>query len=171
MQDSKRFLYCENFDVLAHELGHNLLYTIVGHPESRRSETPYFGGFHESAGDLVAIVSSLHFDKMVNHLLEETKGDLYSENELGRLGELSGSDEIRNAVNDFKMTNYRNYPSTEEHDLSEPLTGALFDVFVEVYQLLLVRRGAISQALADRSFHPATSENDRRTTRADFAVV
>lgn len=168
---NRRFLYCENFDVLAHELGHNLLYTLVGFPNSHRVETPYFGGFHESGGDLVAIVSSLHFDRMVNHLLRTTKGDLYSENELGHLGELSRSDEIRNAVNDYKMSNYPNYPSKEEHDLSQPLTGALFDVFVEVYQRLLVHYGAITQQLADGSFHPPPSDAERARIREAFTRV
>ena len=38
-----------------------------------------------------------------------------------------------------------------QHDLSEPLTGALFDILVDIFQERLVERGAISRAIADLS--------------------
>jgi hypothetical protein len=139
--------YCQNFDVLAHEMGHNLVFSLVKFPKRGR-ETDFFGGFHESAGDLVAILSALHFNQMVDKLLENTKGNLFSRNELSRLGEVSYSSEIRLAFNDAVMPR----PS-EPHLLSVPLTGAIFDILVEVFQIFLVQYDAISQDLANRSYN------------------
>lgn len=141
--------YCQNFDVLAHELGHSIVFSQVGVPQSADSATADYGGFHESAGDLVAIIASLHFNSVVDHLLEKTRGDLFSSNELARVGELSESREIRVAFNDLRMSDVGDEP----HDRSEPLTGAVFDILVEVFQKNLVKKGFITQQLADRSNH------------------
>jgi hypothetical protein len=37
----------------------------------------------------------------------------------------------------------------DEHALSQPLTGAMFDVFVDIFQELLVERGLIPRAIAE----------------------
>ena len=77
--------YCQNFDVLSHELGHSIVFAEVGIP-NRFTNTDEFGGFQESAGDLVAIVSFLHFQKAVDILLENSHGNLFTVNELERVG-------------------------------------------------------------------------------------
>jgi hypothetical protein len=141
--------HCLNFDVLAHELGHNFIFSLVGFPTSEAKLTADFGGFHESCGDLVAIVSSLHFETMVTRLLTRTSGNLFSRNELARLGELSEVEQIRIAFNDDTMGTV----GTEPHDRSTPLTGAIFDIFVEMYQYLLVNAELITEDLANRSFN------------------
>jgi hypothetical protein len=156
--------YCQNFDVLAHELGHSLIFAEVGIP-NRFTETDEYGGFHESAGDLVAIVSSLHFDKLADTLLQHSRGNLFTVNELARVGELSDVRQIRNAFNYQRMSTV----STEPHDLSQPLTGAMFDVMVEVYQKNLVAAGLISQELADRSYHGPDENIDDREIQEEFA--
>jgi hypothetical protein len=56
----------------------------------------------------------------------------------------------------------------EPHDLSQPLTGALFDVFVEVFQKRLVERDLITQELADRSFNEGNSARDDNAVQAAF---
>ncbi len=141
--------YCMNFDVLVHELGHSIVFSQVGFPRDQSSTTNEYWGFHESAGDVVALISLLHFDKVVSYLLDQSKGNLFTVNELSRLGELSQSQEIRRAFNYELMSTV----GSEEHDLSQPLTGALFDIFVEVFQKELVKNGLISQELADLSYH------------------
>jgi hypothetical protein len=147
--------YCENFDVLSHELGHNVIFSVVGFPDIGK-ETKEFWGFHESAGDLVSIISSLHFDTMVDKLLRNTKGNLFSFNILSDVGEVSKSKSIRHAFNNYKMSNVdQNRP----HDLSEPLTGAFFDILVEVYQLYLVEDRLISEDLAKISFQDEKPDN------------
>ncbi len=141
--------YCMNFDVLAHELGHSIIFSQVGFPRDQSSVTYEYWGFHESAGDVVALISLLHFDKVVSYLLDQSKGNLFTVDELSRFGELSQSTEIRRAFNYERMSTV----SSEEHDLSKPLTGALFDIFVEVFQKELVKSGLIDQELADLSYH------------------
>ena len=158
--------YCENFDVLAHELGHGIIFSQVGIPSAPGDEAVDYGGLHESAGDLVAIIASLHFDSVVDHLLESTHGNLFTVNELERVGELSDSREIRAAFNSFRMSDV----GEEPHDRSLPLTGGLFDVMVEVFQKRLVATGLIPQALADRSTQgPGPGrDQDLDAVQADF---
>lgn len=138
--------YCENFDVLAHEVGHTIKYSVIGIPKIE--ETFEYGGHHEAFGDLVAIVSSLHFDSVINSLLQNTAGNLFSINELSRLGELRNGRSIRIAFNNKKMSDV----SREAHDLSEPFTGGAFDILVEMFQIDLIERGLISQELGNRAY-------------------
>jgi hypothetical protein len=156
--------YCENFDVLAHEVGHSIIFSQVGVPDSQLTATAEYGGFHESAGDLTALVAVLHFKSVVKHLLEQSGGNLFTRNELERVGELSASDEIRSAFNGLRMGDVGDEP----HDLSQPLTGALFDIFVEVFQKELVAAALITQALADRSFNDGNSPADDQQIQAEF---
>jgi hypothetical protein len=141
-----------NFDVIAHEFGHLIIYGEVGLPPQRASGE-YFG-FHESAADLVALVSSLHFNSVVDDLLLSTRGDLYMLNLFNRMAELSDNDEIRIAANDRRLRDFaRGW--VKEHDLSEPLTGAFFDIFVDLFHDHLVEAGLISpelEHLADMLF-------------------
>jgi hypothetical protein len=155
--------YCMNFDVLAHELGHSFVFAEVGFPNSS-TDTLEHWGFHEAAGDIVALISTLHFDKVVNHLFEKSKGNLFTANEVTRIGELSNSDQIRKAFNWERMSNV----STESHDLSKPLTGAIFDILVEVYQKYLVEENLISQLLADDSYHGPEENIDDAEIQEQF---
>jgi len=156
--------YCENFDVLAHELGHSIIFAKVGTPTSQARATLDYGGFHESSADLVAITSSLHFNTVVKILLETTRGNLFTINELDRVGELGESRQIRIAFN------YERYsPDVEEpHDRSLPLTGAAFDVLVEGFQKELVQRGLISADLAKRSTQTLDAAPDDPGIQAEF---
>jgi hypothetical protein len=156
--------YCQNFDVLAHELGHSIIFAEVGIPGSNLSATTDYGGFHESAGDLVAIVSTLHFESVVSHLLRNTKGNLFSPNELSRVGELSATRQIRVAFNDRKMSTV----GTEPHDRSLPLTGALFDTLVDAFQRDLVDKGLITPTLARRSRNPAAPALEATSIQDEF---
>src|SRR6266542_1797938 len=156
--------YCQNFDVLAHELGHNILFSQVGVPETEDALTDEYGGFQESGGDLTAIIACLHFNSVVDHILSNSKGNLFTVNELSRLGELPDGREIRVAFNYERMSTV----STEPHELSLPLTGAIFDIFVDAFQTELVTRGLITQQLADRSTHGAAPNSELPTIQAQF---
>ena len=136
-----------NFDVVAHELGHSIIFSEVGFP-AEGTDTSEFFAFHESAGDLIALVSVLHFDSVVEHLLSVSRGNLYTLNELNRIGELSKTDQIRVANNMLKMSDFID-GWTNVHDLAQPLTGAIFDILVDVFQLTLLERGLISEGLWD----------------------
>ena len=140
-----------SFDTIAHELGHLIIYREVGIPPLDSVENEYFG-FHEAAGDLTALVAVLHFDSVVSRLLEMTRGNLYTFNELNRFAELGEDEQIRIAGSDIKLSAFAS-GWTDEHDLSKPLTGALFDIFVDIFHESLLERGLISpevEELADR---------------------
>jgi hypothetical protein len=139
--------HCLNFDVLAHELGHSFIFAEVGVPANEHEPAVDYGGMHESAGDLVAIVAALHFNSVLDYLLNQTSGNIFSVNELARIGELAEGREIRSAFNSLRMSDV----GDESHERSQPLTGGIFDIMVEVFQNELVRRQLISQDLADQS--------------------
>ena len=159
--------YCENFDVLAHELGHSIIFAEVGVPSAPNDEGIDYGGMHESAGDLVAIVASLHFHSVVDHLLETTKGNLLTINGLDRVGELSDSRQIRIAFNALRMSDVGDEP----HDRSLPLTGAIFDTMVEVFQADLVAKKLISEDLRTRSTNLPGTASDLAQIQADFTAA
>lgn len=103
--------YWRNFDVVAHELGHQFIYAAVGFPDGTKDDapwrsigTPEFRAFHESAGDLIALISTLHFDSVRKHLLDKTAGNLGSFNEVSRIGELGERFQFRSAFNYSKVS-------------------------------------------------------------------
>ncbi|MGH8885242.1 MAG: hypothetical protein ACRDYX_08740 [Egibacteraceae bacterium] len=159
--------FCENFDVLAHELGHSIIFSEVGVPSSPTDEGIDYGGMHESAGDLVAIIASLHFNSLVDYLLHVTKGNLLTINGLDRVGELSESREIRVALNAKRMSDV----GREPHQRSLPLTGAIFDTMVEAFQQDLVNKGLISEELRVRSTNFPGSAEDLVRIQADFKAA
>ncbi len=153
----QKFPFNLNFDVLAHEFGHTLLYSVIGMPDDNKATAEFFA-FHETASDLVAIVSVLHFNTVLDRLLNDTCGNLYARNELNRIGEESGTRQIRMASNDKKMhhvpdpgTPLDKLSNKQIHDMSLPLTGALFDLLVEVFQHNLVDDGIINKELDELS--------------------
>jgi len=149
--------FCLNFDVLAHELGHAFIYGLLGTPPADRVSADYLA-FHESAADCVAMIALLDFDSVVDRLLERTRGNIYLPNELNRIGELSETEQLRLASQSLRLadvpdlrTPVAQLSQPQRHDMSLPLTGALFDILVEVFQAMLVREGLISRELDDRS--------------------
>ena len=141
--------YSLNFDVIAHEIGHLIIYALMGVPHGQAAQEDYFG-FQESAADSAAMIAVLHFDSMVEQLLADTHGNLYALNELNRFAELTTSDEIRTSSNSVKMSEFA-LGWSDEHDLSQPLTGAIFDILVDIFQETLVDRGVISREVAEMS--------------------
>jgi hypothetical protein len=136
-----------NFDVIAHEVGHALIYSVVGLPDPGTEQGEYFG-FHESAADLVAMIAVLHFDSVVDNLMENTHGNLYVLNKLNRFAELTDNEQIRLAANASTLSEFSD-GWTSEHDLSQPLTGAMFDILVDIFHENLLDSGLISGEMED----------------------
>lgn len=137
-----------NFDVLGHEVGHSIIYPVMGLPTDME-QSEYFG-FHESAADLVALLSTLHFESVLNDLLATTRGNLYALNKVNRIGELTRNDQIRVAANRARLSDFEDGWS-DEHDLGQPLTGAMFDILVDVFHESLLARGLIEREVEDLS--------------------
>ncbi len=123
--------YSLNFDVVAHEIGHAIIYSVIGMPSDGDASGEYYG-FHESAADMVALLASLHFGSVVEELLQNTRGNLYTFNRLSRFAELSHNAQIRIATNNRVLSEF-SHGWSSEHALSEPLTGAMFDILVDIY--------------------------------------
>jgi hypothetical protein len=157
-------LFCLNLDVIAHETGHMVLFAELGAPEPGRLSAEFLA-FHESFSDLSAMLTSLRLNGVVSRVLERTGGNLYVLNEMSRIGELSGTQQIRVADNETRMADVRGLDVTPDgawidptgegrnaHDLAQPFTGAVFDFLVDIYQDRLVSRGLIGEVLDARGW-------------------
>lgn len=140
-----------NFDVIAHEVGHGIVFSIAGEPALEHESAEYLG-FQESGGDLVSMIAILHFNSVVEEVLNSTSGNLYMANHLNRFAETSQFDQIRMASNNSKLSDF-SAGWKSAHKLAQPLTGAVFDIFVDIFHEELVRLGAISttfEAMSDK---------------------
>jgi hypothetical protein len=147
-----RYPLCENFDVVAHETGHLILRSVIGHPD--HVEGVEQRAREEAFADLVAIVALLHVRPAVARLLDRTRGNLFSSNLLSRIGEMSQTTVARRANNDKGMDTLEWDPDPRvfRYELAAPFTGGGYDAFVDLYESILVRRRAIPLALAEASF-------------------
>lgn len=159
-----------NFDVLAHETGHGIAYSLLGVPTAQTLTTAY-RGFHESMSDCVAMISALHFDRFVDHVLRVTGGQLYLANELNRIGELSNTRQIRSASNALRMSDVVSLDTPpaqvsgkEAHKLAQPMTGAVFDILIAFFVQRLIDFGTITPAVA-RDMERAVDREDEEMLR------
>ncbi len=164
--------YAENFDVLAHELGHSILYSVVGTP-TREQLTAEYLAFHESMSDVMALLAVLHFDSVVDRLLDGCRGNLYTLNELNRIAEQSESEEIRIASNDLRLSDVADAwsalpQSCDEHRLGQPLTGAVFDILVDVFLDGVERWGLVPTWLTEASRQAPDASVDFALVQREF---
>jgi hypothetical protein len=169
--------FCLNFDVLAHEMGHAFLYSLLGTPAPDRVSASYIA-FHESASDCIAMIAVLHFDSVVDRLLERTRGNIYLPNELNRIGELSETEQIRLASQSLTLadvpdldTPVAELSQPQRHAMGQPLTGAVFDILVEVFQEMLVRDGLISRELDQLSRQDEDAPGEAIQAQFDLAYA
>ena len=135
-EPDSRYCYGLNFDSIAHEVGHLVLFGELGLPQSG-SAGPDFLAYHEAVADFVSLLGLLHFDTALDRLLRRTQGNLLIHNELDRFAETSGEKQIRSFSNSLHLSDV----SFEAHDRSKPYGAALFDCLIEVHQALLFDRG------------------------------
>ena len=138
-----------SFDVLAHEVGHLITYSLIHIPEGVKLHDEYFG-FRESAADMVSMITSLHFETALIGVLEASHGNLYTYNRLNRFGEVSDLDQLRLASNQKTMADFTK-GWVREHQLAQPLTGAFFDIWVDIFHENLVAQGLISREVEELS--------------------
>jgi hypothetical protein len=140
--DGRTYPYALNFDVIAHEVGHAILFSLFGVPTGSVG-TNDFAPFHEAGADLISLLSFLHFDSGIERLLRHCNGNLLVLNELNRIAELVGDRQIRLASNARRLSEI----TDEVHDRSRPFTGAIFDAIVDDYHARLVREGLADERL------------------------
>jgi hypothetical protein len=137
---------CLSADIVNHEFAHAVLDGI--RPLFNESSNPQTAAFHEFVGDLSAILLTLANDKLRKRLASESKGLLADATAVSSIAEefgdaVKGRPYLRNARNKTKMSDLAGV--TEPHDLSEVLTGAMFEILTEIgnqYQRADRRTGA-----------------------------
>jgi hypothetical protein len=135
----------ESPDVVCHEVGHALLDSIK--PQLWDAASLEVAAFHESVGDISAILSALQIQSVRVGVLQETANVLYRASRLSRLAEQLGwairqsvpsaveTDCLRNAVNSFFYRDPDTLPSrgpatvlsSEPHSFSRVFTAAFFE--------------------------------------------
>ena len=144
-----------NFDVIAHETGHQILFATMGVPRADAISVPFLA-FHEAFSDLIALLGVMHFPAVLRLLLQETKGNLYVLNLVNRFAETSATTQIRLISNLSTMGDVAGIAlapdgswidpaglGRNQHAIAAPLSAAIFDVLVEVYQDTLVAGGLL----------------------------
>lgn len=145
--DGIRVPYWQNFDVIAHEVGHAILFSLI--PLARGLEPSRdYRAFHETGSDLIAILSAMHSERLLKYVLDKTKGNIYGYNELNRLGELSPSEQVRVACNDKRVPEVLD--AEKVHIYSMPMTGALFDIMALRYLRQLQCRKIIPDTIIEQ---------------------
>lgn len=132
-------------DVVAHEVGHAVLDAL--RPELWNAALDEVAAFHESFGDLTALLSALQVEEVAAAVLKETGGMLYSNSVVSRFAVQFGKsvhavnpasaprDCLRNAVNSFFYREPMLLPpmaphfelSSEPHSFSRLFTAGFFE--------------------------------------------
>jgi hypothetical protein len=157
----------ESPDVLCHELGHAILDSV--RPQLWDAMSAEVAAFHESFGDMSALLSALQIPSFRQAVLKETGGTLYHDSRLSRLAEQLGwairqqqsdavdPDSLRNAVNSFfyrdPLTIRHSGPASqltsEPHNFSRVFTAGFFEALSGMVATLA--RPATDAALATAS--------------------
>lgn len=132
-------------DIIAHEFGHAVLDVL--RPDLWDAALDEVAAFHESFGDITAILTALQQESVCEAVLKETGGMLYQNSPLSRLAEQFGkavhslnphsapADCLRNAVNSLFYREPMHLPamaphtelSSEPHSYSRLFTAGFFE--------------------------------------------
>ena len=150
---TRTFFSDESPDVVCHEMGHAILDGI--RPQLFDAQTIEAAAFHESFGDMSAILTALQVESFRNRVLIDTQGVLNRNSRLSRLAEQLGAairiehpdavdrDSLRNAVNSFFYRDPQTLPpsapanalSSEPHSFSRVFTAGFLDVLAGMFKL------------------------------------
>lgn len=124
---------CLSTDIVNHEFGHAVLDGI--RPLYNESSLVQTGAFHEFLGDLTAILLTLRNGELRRHVAKATEGDISKADAIASIAEefgrnISGRPYLRTAFNKDTMSDIRG--ETSAHRVSTVLTGAMFDILIEL---------------------------------------
>ncbi len=123
-------------DIVSHETGHAILDAIA--PHLYDCVTPQSLALHEAIGDLTALFGSIDIRSLREQLLEQTGGDIRGRNAYTGVAEEFGmytgrGGALRSLWNDKTLDGAED--PNDFHDLSQVLTGAIYRMLVEYYEL------------------------------------
>ncbi len=148
------FSTAQSADIVSHETAHAVLDGL------RDLYNESFGlgptAFHESFGDISAVLVAMHDDTLIKQVLSWTKGNLRTSNIISEIAEQISAEHpegvdsdtiyLRNAFNHLSYQPYDQlpyvptHPSTElgrqPHNYSRLFTGAFYDIIVGLYERL-----------------------------------
>jgi hypothetical protein len=150
---TRTFFSDESPDVVCHEMGHAILDAL--RPQLFDAQTIEAAAFHESFGDMSAILTALQVESFRNRVLIDTQGVLNRNSRLSRLAEQLGAairiehpdavdrDSLRNAVNSFFYRDPQTLPpsapanalSSEPHSFSRVFTAGFLDILAGMFKL------------------------------------
>jgi hypothetical protein len=142
----------ESPDVVCHETGHAVLDALQ--PQLWWAQSAEIAAFHESFGDISAILSNLQVDSLRSEVITETKGQLSRSSQLSRMAEQLGwairqvaptavdRDCLRDAANQFFYRDPVTLPpqapavalSSEPHSFSRVFTGAFLHCLAAAFR-------------------------------------
>ena len=150
----RTFFSADSPDVVCHEMGHAILDALK--PQLFDAASTQVAAFHESFGDMSAILCALQLPSERQKVLTETQGQLNVTSRLSRCAEQLGwairqlaptavdPDCLRNAANRFFFRPPAQLPpqapasqlSSEVHSFSRIFTGAFLDALAGMLQIL-----------------------------------
>jgi hypothetical protein len=159
----------ESPDIVSHETGHAVLDALC--PWMWDAASAEIAAFHESFGDMSALLSGLQIESLAERVIGETDGELSRTSRLSRLAEQLGwairqiapssadPDCLRNASNTFFYQDPVTLPpsspasslSSEPHSFSRVFTGS----FLRVLAGMVTEQGSGSESITPESVRAA----------------
>ena len=154
----------ESADVLCHEMGHAILDALK--PQLWGAASHEAAAFHESFGDMSAILSALQIPSLRQEVVADTGGNVCRNSRLSRLAEQLGNairarspdavdpDCLRNAANSFVYQDPLKLParapaaqlSSEPHSFSRVFTGAFLEALAGMATARAASPGQVTEA-------------------------
>lgn len=124
-----------SLDIVSHETGHAVLDAIA--PHLYDCVTPQSLAIHEAIGDLTTLFMSLDVRDLAERLLNQTGGNIKGINAYTQVAEefgfYTGRDgALRSLWNQETMASIPDH--NDFHDLSQVLTGAVYELLVGIYE-------------------------------------
>ncbi|MCG8329497.1 MAG: hypothetical protein MI974_17515 [Chitinophagales bacterium] len=138
---------CLSHDIVTHEVTHAILDGI--NRNYSRATNPDVLAFHEAFADIVALFQHFTFPDVLKHQIAQTRGNLSSQNLLGKLAQelgaaIGGHGSLRDALGGYNKTtgewepqkaNLDDYLRWQEpHKRGSILVAAVFEAFLTIYK-------------------------------------
>lgn len=141
---------CKSQDIITHETTHALIDAVA--PDLYDAVSPQSLAIHEGVADIGALLAAVRNEQLAAAVLEATRGNLRRPNAFPTIAEQFGRElegrrgGLRNLTNTRTMKD-GDLDRTEPHALSTVFSGALYDVFVRIFEATRKARGDMSKAL------------------------
>ncbi len=133
---------CLSRDIVAHETGHAIIDGIA--PHLMDAASPQSLAIHEALADIIAMLVAFTSRELTSRILNKQNGSIKGVSAISTIAEEFGQacghrDGLRNLVNQ-KNLNPKDHQNgvwrAEPHALSEVLSGALFNLMVNIHEQL-----------------------------------